>query len=171
MTPRRQALIVAVAMLIAAILQGRVAHAIAIRSAEPDFVLIVLACGAILNGTEQGAFLGFWGGVLTASLSTVNFGTYLASRTIAGALASSLQQLMIRDSVLVPPLIVLITTLVAQIVYSLMAPSMMVHHFKLWSHAIGGSALYNCLLAFPVYWFFRRLSAGYNKETPFAAST
>ena len=59
MIPARHVLLVAVLIWLAAIGQGRAAHAISIRGAQPDLPLIVLACGSLALGGARGALLGF----------------------------------------------------------------------------------------------------------------
>ena len=165
MIPARQVALVAFFLLIAAVLQGRGAHAIALRGAEPDFILVALACGATLVGGPRGAGLGFWAGLLTAALVPGTSGTFLVSRTLAGAFAGWLHGSVIRDSVVVPPLVGLSTTLVAELVYVLMAPT---HHLRAWAVARGGELLYNAVLALPLYFLMRRLHIGRQREDPFA---
>jgi rod shape-determining protein MreD len=147
-------------MLVAAVFQGRVAHAIHIRAAQPDFVLIVLTCSAILLGDTPGIVLGVWGGFLTAIMLPSYFGSYLASRTIAGAFAGTLQRFMIRDSLLVPSLAVMATTFIAQIIFLLMVP----HHPRIQVHFDSGELLYNAVLAFPIYFGLRKVLAGKESE-------
>ena len=165
MTAARQILIAAVFIGLAAALQGRGAHALRLSHAQPDFPLVTLGCAATLLGGARGVGLGFWAGLLTASLNPGTFGTYLASRTLAGAFAGWLHGSVIRDSVVVPPLVLLATTLVAEAIAVLMSPT---HHLRLWAAQVGGETLYNMLLALPVYFLLRRLGVGRQREDPFA---
>jgi hypothetical protein len=165
MIPARQVFLVALFLFVAAVLQGRVAHAIAIRGAQPDFILVVLACGGTLLGGGRVAGLGFWAGLLTGALIPGTVGTFLTSRTLAGAFAGWLHGTVIRDSIAVPPLAALTTTLVAEVVFVLMAPT---HHLRTWAGVRGGELLYNSLLAVPVYFLLSRLQIGRQKDDPFA---
>lgn len=165
MSAARQIATAAVLLCLAAVLQGRGAHALRLGAAQPDFVLVVLGCAATLLGGARGVGLGFWAGLLTAALSPGTFGTHLASRTLAGALAGWLHGSVIRDSVVVPPLVLLATTLVAEAIAVLMAPT---HHLRLWAAQVGGETLYNMALALPVYFLLRRLGVGRQREDPFA---
>ncbi len=165
MIPTRQVFLVALLLLLAAVLQGRVAHAIQVRGAQPDLPLVGLACGGTLLGGPRGAGLGFWAGLLTAALVPGTVGSFLTSRTLAGAFAGRLQGSVIRDSVVVPPLVTFATTLIAELIYVLMAPT---HHLRAWAAARGGEILYNTLLALPVYSLMRRLHIGHRREDPFA---
>lgn len=165
MTRARQTLLVFLAVFLAAVLQGRGAHALRIGIAQPDFVLVVLGCGATLIGGGRGTGLGFWAGLLSAALNPGALGSALASRTLAGALAGWFQSFVIRDSLLVPPLVVLATTLVTEVSFVLMTPT---HHLRLWAAQVGGETLYNMAFALPVYFTLRRLHIGRAREDPFA---
>ena len=157
------------ALLLAAALQGRLAHALHVRWAQPDFILVTLGCAATLLGGGRATFLGLWAGLLTAALIPGTFGTFLTSRTLAGALAGWVQRFLIRDSLLVPPLVVLAATLAAEAVYVLMAPGVARHPLRLWLLKVGGEALYNMLFAFPVFFLLRRLGLGHVPDDPFGA--
>ena len=169
MTVLRSLVWAILALLLAAALQGRLAHALHVRWAQPDFILVTLGCAATLLGGGRATFLGLWAGLLTAALVPGTFGTFLTSRTLAGALAGWVQRFLIRDSLLVPPLVVLAATLTAEMVYVLMAPGVARHPLRLWLFKVGGEALYNMLFAFPVFWLLRRLGLGHVPDDPFGA--
>lgn len=165
MTAPRQVVVMAAVLLLAAVLQGRLAHSMAIGRAQPDFVLVALSCGAILTGGASGIGLGFWAGLLTAALVAVTPGSFLVSRTVSGALAGWLQGSVIPGSLLVPPLVSLTATLTAEVIYVLMAPT---HHLRDWAVAVGGEAAYNMGLSFAAYALLRRLGMGHTPDDPFA---
>lgn len=168
MTALRSLIWAGLVLLLAAALQGRLAHAIHVRWAQPDFVLVTLGCAATLLGGGRGTFLGLWAGLLTAALVPGTFGTFLTSRTLAGALSGWLQRFLIRDSLLVPPLVVLAATLAAEAISVLMAPGV-ARHPRLWLFKVGGEAFYNMLFAFPVFWLLRRLGLGHVPDDPFGS--
>lgn len=167
MTPLRPLVFALLALLLAAALQGRAAHAIHIRWAQPDFVLVTLGCAAVLIGGSRATLLGLWAGLLTAALIPGTFRTFLTSRTLAGAFAGFLQRFLIRDSLLVPPLVALATTLTAEVVHVLMDPGIARHPFRLWLYKVVGETLYNMVLALPVYFLLRRLGLGQEPRDPF----
>lgn len=174
MTPGRQSFIAICFLLLAAVCQGRLAHAVAYRSAEPDFLLVVLACASMLVGGYWGVGLGFLTGYLTAALYAdpfVPFGTILASRTIAGAFAAGLQRSVIRDSLLVPPLVVAVTTFVCDCVFAAMDPHAWLHHTKQWFRLQVGQLLFNTVLSYPVYLILRKCGLGFRKEDPFGIAS
>lgn len=148
------------AVFVAAIAQGRLSHALHICWAQPDFPLLTLACAGVLLGGNQATFLGLWTGLLTAAMIPGTFGTLLTSRVLSGTLAGYLSRFVIRDSVLVPPLVTLLVTGTAEVVRVLMAPGLSLHPIHLWLEKVGGEMLYNALLSLPVYFLLRRLGLG-----------
>lgn len=164
----RQNGVLAVLLLIAAIFQGRLAHSMVVHGAQPDFVLVTLACGATLIGGAGGIGLGLWAGLLTAALVPQTLGTFLVSRLAGGAFAGWLAGLVIQRSLIVPPLTALATTLVTEIVYVLMAPT---HHLRWWAGAVAGEAACNMLWAIPIFLLLRRLGIGHKPDDPFGHSS
>ena len=168
MIPTRYVLPAALIIWLAAILQGRAAHALSIHGAQPDLPLVVLSCGSLLVGSARGAALGFWTGLLAASAFPQTYGSLFVSRILAGAFAGGFGRNLIRDNWIVPPLIVLATTGLAELIYVLMAPSLAVHHVRHWAELTGGEVLYNTAFALPVYLFLRLLQVGRQpEEDPF----
>ena len=165
MIPARHVVLAALLLVLAAAAQGRVAHAIAIRHAQPDFLLVTLSCVAVLLGPTRGVWLGVWSGLLTVALLPITPGSFLASRTLAGAWAGWLQGSVIQNSVWTPPLCALSTTLLAQGAYVLMAPT---HHLRAWAVMVAGQCAYNAVLSFPLYAGLRKVGVGRRREDPFA---
>ncbi len=167
MIPARHVVLVAVLIWLAAILQGRAAHALSIHGAQPDLPLIVLACGALLLGSARGTLLGFWAGLLAAASLPMTYGSLFASRIAAGAFAGSFGRSLIRDNLIVPPLVVLAATLLAETISVLMAPGPAVHHVRRWLWLLAGEVLYNTLLALPVSLLLRLCRVGRVTADPF----
>lgn len=151
-------------VLFAAIIQAGYGHDLSVDRAQPDFILVVAICGGVLTGPVRATFTGLWAGLLTAVLSDINYGSLLVSRTAAGIFAGWLHNHVIRDSVVVPPLVVLGGTLIAEVIYFLMAPTRDLHW---WVRMVGGEALYNMALSFPVYFGLRAIGMGPEPVSPF----
>jgi rod shape-determining protein MreD len=64
--PAAELVRLAVLLLAATLLQTLIAPNLRILGANPDFMLIVVACVGLLRGSEAGALFGFAGGVLVA---------------------------------------------------------------------------------------------------------
>ena len=167
MIPKRQMLLAAFLVWGAAILQGRVAHAISIRGAQPDFPLVVLTGSAILVGSLRGSLLGFWAGLLAAASFPAAYGSVFASRIVAGAFAGSLGSSLIRTNLLVPPLVTLAATALTETVCLLMAPGLALHYPRRWLLQTGSEICYNTVLALPIYLLLRFCRIGQLREDPF----
>jgi len=161
--PKRQIVLLAALLALAAALQGTSAHALQVFGAQPNLTLIVLACGASLVGGVYGIGLGLWAGLLTAAQVPGGYGSLLTSFTLAGAFAGGLRRNLTAGNPLVPFLVVLPTTLVAQGVYLLMNP----HGVHRWLFAALGELVYNLVLAIPLYWLLRKLGVGRLRDDPF----
>ena len=167
MIPARHVLLVAFLIWLAAVGQGRAAHALSIRAAQPDLPLIVLACGALPLGSARGALLGFWAGLLTAAASPLTYGSLFVSRIAAGAFAGGFGRGLIRDNLIVPPLVVLAATGLTEGLGALIAPGAAVHDVRHWLWTLGGEMLYNALLAVPVSLLLRLFRVGEVTADPF----
>ncbi len=167
MIPTRQMVLAAFLLWLAAVLQGRVAHAVAFRGAQPDLPLVVLSSSALLVGSLRGSILGFWAGLLAASSFPVAYGSVFAGRIVAGAFAGSLGSNLIRANLLVPPLVTLAASLLAEGVSTLIAPNPALHHLRRWGVQTGEEVLYNTGLALPVYFALRLCRIGQIRDDPF----
>lgn len=167
MIPTRQVVLAALFVWLAIIFQGRLAHAIVFRGAQPDFPLVVLASSAILVGSLRGTLLGFWAGLLAAAALPTAYGSVFAGRIAAGAFAGRFGSRLIRTNLLVPPLVTLAASLLAEIVPALVAPGPALHHPRLWLVQAGGEVAYNTVLALPVYLALRVCRIGQLRDDPF----
>ncbi len=167
MIPPRQVVLAAFLLWSAAVLQGRVAHAVSIRGAEPDFPLVVLSGSAILVGSLRGTLLGFWAGLLAAASLPATYGSMFASRIVAGAFAGSFGSSLIRTNLLVPPLVTLAASLLAELVCTLIAPGPALHHSRRWLIQAAGEILYNMALAVPIFLLLRVCRIGQLRDDPF----
>ena len=167
MIPLSQVLMAMLAVWAAAVLQGRCAHALSIHGAQPDLPLVVLACASLLVGSARGAVLGFWAGLLAAAAFPVTYGSLFVSRILAGAFAGGFGRSLIRENLVVPPLVVLAATVLAELISVLMAPGAAIHHLRRWLVLAGGETLYNTLLALPVFLLLRLIRIGVPREDPF----
>ncbi len=167
MIPTRQMALAAFLLWLAAVLQGRVSHAMAFRGAQPDLPLVFLCVCAILVGSLRGSILGFWAGLLAAAAFPAAYGSLFASRIVAGAFAGTLGSSLIRANLFVPPLVTLAASLLAEGICTLIAPNPALHHLRRWGVQAGGEVCYNTALALPAYLGLRLCRIGQIREDPF----
>lgn len=71
-------------VVVAALLQSIVGPSLPLLRGRPDFVLVVVLAWAMLRGSNEGAFVGFLGGVLLDSVSYTPFGVASALLGLLG---------------------------------------------------------------------------------------
>lgn len=77
-------LIAAGLLLLAALLQSLVGPSMPLVRGRPDFPLVIVLAWAMLRGSNEGAIVGFLGGVLLDSVSYTRFGLNAALLGVAG---------------------------------------------------------------------------------------
>ena len=165
--PLRQMLLILFLLWIAALLQGRFAHTVSIRGAEPDLPLVMLSLCALLVGGVRGGLFGFWTGLLAAVALPTFYGSVFTGRLAAGIFAGSLGGSLSRANLLVPPLVTLAATLLSEIVGTLIAPGPALHHHRLWLVQTCTELLYNTALALPVSLLLRVCRVGQEEQDTF----
>jgi len=127
---------------------------IAIVGAVPDFLMISAACLGLFATPRGGALAGFLAGVLHGALAGANLGSYAVSRAVAGFLAGTMNTFEFESSPVVAFFVTGVTTIVAQLLLMFVAPPPSLISFLL---ATIGSAVYNGVLAMPLYALLRRI--------------
>ena len=149
----RHAITIAIALMLAVLLQARMASSITVWLARPDFVTVTIVCLALLTGFRRATIGGLCGGFLFAALCGANFGSFMVSRSVAGGLLGKLPRSVQRDNAYVPTIAVFIGTIVAEVVYFIMSPASPVGW---WTKMLLAQAVYNTIITLPVYWLLQR---------------
>jgi rod shape-determining protein MreD len=135
--------------LIGSAAQSTIAYPLySLLGAQPDFLLTILLCAALLSDAATGCVLGFAGGLLSAALIGQTVGTLLVTRTVAGFLAGRFTARVFEANTLVVMLGVLVTSLATYLLQTLVAPQRI--ELALWLRAIIGGALWNAALSLPI---------------------
>ncbi len=134
--------------------QRSVAPYVAIGGVVPDFLLIATGCLALFGSRRSGSVIGFFAGVLEGALAGANLAAYAVSRTIGGFVAGWFTSLEFEANAGVAFFIVLATSVLAQLLLVFVAPPGQLVPFLL---ATIGSAVYNGVLAMPLYALLRRV--------------
>jgi rod shape-determining protein MreD len=148
------AVTVVVLFYLAAALQQSIAYRMGVFGTRPDFLLVALSALSLMGTRRQSVWYGFVAGLLMGSISGANLGQYVASRTVAGLLFGWATVLDFQAGWITTFLGAAGVTLVAQFSLMLLAPP----------SGIGGfvadtirMAMYNGVLAMPVYALLRRI--------------
>lgn len=134
--------------------QRAVSPYISIGGVAPDFLLIVVGCLSLFGTRRSGSIIGFFAGVLQGALAGANLAAYAISRTIAGFVAGWFSALEFEAGAVVASTVVFAVTLIAQFLLMFVAPPGQIGGFLL---ATIGSAVYNGVLAMPLYALLRRV--------------
>jgi rod shape-determining protein MreD len=137
-----------VGLWIAVILQQSIAVRLSIFGARPDFLLLFIVPLSLLTSRPGGTLLGFFAGLLQGATTGVFMAQYVASRTIAGFMASWSRGFGMHVNWGVACVTTIILTIVARLIYMFLAAPPGVMRFL--GDTIG-SAMYNGVLAIPVY--------------------
>lgn len=157
MTPQTvRNLRLAAALLLAALVQLGFAPSIGIRGVRPDLLLSTALLSAMFSEANGGAALGFFAGLIHASFaapSAGGFGSLIVSRILVCFGVGWLEERIYRDNGLLAVVIVGIGTLLTEGVFFILSPQ---RHLVHWTRSIGGTTLYNLVLAYPLYLLLRR---------------
>jgi rod shape-determining protein MreD len=119
--------------------------------------MVMGASVALLSTPLGGAWAGFFSGLLQGALAGANLTAYVISRILPAFGIAWMSDLDIRIAPAVAGLIVAAATLVSQLLLMFLAPPPQILSFL---GATIGTAMYNGVLAIPVYSLLRRLFKG-----------
>jgi rod shape-determining protein MreD len=128
-------------------LQAGLSWRLSFIGGQPDFLLALALCGALLTDAPTGAAAGFVSGLMTAAITGQTMGTYLVTRTVAAALVGWLRKRFVRAGVLITLLGVGAGSIVASVLYGLSNPRIGMGN---WLSLTFVGALFNILVALPV---------------------
>jgi len=147
----------------ALVLQTTVLDFIRIAGVKPDLVLLLVTFNGFLQGSREGSFFGFTGGLLQDLLLGGNIGHNAMAAAAAGYVAGFFGSKVYKDNFLIVIAVTMITTLAGQVVYYLLL-SFLGIFIPLW-HALVfimlPTSAYNALLV-PIFYgrFYRSSTEG-----------
>lgn len=119
---------------------------------QPDFLLALALCAALLTDAPTGAAAGFLSGLMTAAVTGQTMGTYLVTRTVAAALVGWLRKRFVKAGVFITLLGVGAGSVLAGVLYGLSNPRIGLSH---WVSLTFVGALFNMIVALPVAFLLR----------------
>ncbi len=158
MTKITFAIILSVA--IAGAAQNTIAYRLAIAGIYPDFLLVTVVVLGLVTGESYGAISGGLAGFVHASLAGSSFGTFILSRAILGFVAGLVKGALFQDNPAVIFIAAFIATITGETVFILFNPPV---GLFAWASALPFTAMYNGIIAMPIYWLLRRLIHPKNK--------
>lgn len=157
----------AVALFLALLVQATFASTLQVAGARPDFLLCVALILSLFTHVNGAATTGFFAGLLHASLAAPpqgGFGSLIVSRMLACALIGWLEERLYRDHMLSALVLVTIGTVLAELLYFVIAPHPNILH---WAHHMGLTSLYNGALSLILYPIVRRLIGAHRAHDMF----
>lgn len=144
----------AICLYMGCVLQLALSQPASVFGIQPDFVLVAVASlGMCLNRTPAAAW-GVAGGIMEGALVGANLTHYAISRAVAGFVAAWTRRMRFESTLPVVGLTVAFATIVGQILFMFTAAPRGIVGFL--GDTIG-SAMYNGVLAMPVYSLLRRV--------------
>jgi len=101
----------------ALILQTTVLDLIRVAGVKPDLILLLVTFNGFLQGSREGSFFGFTGGLLKDLLVGGNIGHNALAAAAAGYLAGFFGSRFYKDNVFIVIFVTMITSLAGQVVY------------------------------------------------------
>ena len=147
-------LIAAFCIWVAAALQESVAWKLAIFGARPEFLLVVLATLCMFTNRLGGTLLGFFTGFAFGAIAGANLTWYVVSRSIAGFLDGWSGGLGLQGNIPLAGLNAFFVTIFAELLLMFFIAPKGIASFVA---ATIGSAIYNGVLAMPMYMLLRRV--------------
>lgn len=148
-------LVPALALFLAGAIQQAVAIRVAVVGAVPDLVLTVAICTALTSRRAKAAGIGFAGGLIEGALAGANTSAYAISRTLSAFCASWSKALGFELSILAAGVVTFFATILAELTWMFIGLRSGIGGFVA---ATIGTALYNGVLAMPLFALLRRLA-------------
>lgn len=137
-----------------AVLQHGLAHHVAVFGVVPDFLLVAMTPVAMLSRPSAALWAGFFCGIAHGAVAGANLAHYVVSRAVAALGLSATNLLGIELSTVAAGVSAAAATLGAQLLLLFLAPPASIGSFLT---ATIGTAMYNGVLAMPLYALLRRL--------------
>lgn len=103
----------------ALIVQAVIVPRIAIKTAKPDLILIVIATYAFLEGPSAGSITGFFGGLLKDLITVGGSGINILTMTIVGYLSGLFERNLFGSRSVLAMLIMFVVSSFSQLLYAL----------------------------------------------------
>jgi rod shape-determining protein MreD len=133
----------------------------------PDFVLILVVVLGLTEGSETGAKIGFWSGLLEDIFMGGHIGIGAFTKVIIGYLAGLARMAVFFENVFLAVVVVLAATLLNDLIYALFMFLLgRIISLKLLLFKITfGSAIYNALIT-PIVFYFKIKIVSRREELP-----
>lgn len=144
-----------VALWLAVVLNNGLAPHLSIGGIRPDFLLAVMCVLGLMTRPASAAWVGLVAGIMHAGIAGANLTHYAASRAIAAFGISLGRDTTFEAGPVFAAIAAVLGTLLAEGIFLLFAPPPNIGSF---AQATIGTAIYNGVLAMPLFAVLRRLA-------------
>ena len=147
-------LIAILTLWIAGGLQQAVAFQVSAGGVAPDFLLVAIVSLSLFSLRRNGSVVGFIGGALHGAIAGGHMAAYVITRTLVGLCVGWVTGMEFEGNTAVAAIVTAAATLASQLTFLLMNP-----HGAILSALLAtiGSAVYNGVLAIPLYALLRKV--------------
>lgn len=140
---------------LAGVLQQSLSQRMAIFGVPPDFLLVAMGAMALLTHRTKATSFGFLAGLIQGALSGANMAHYIVSRSVSAFAMATVSRSGLQIGLLLAGVLCAGMTVLAQFLLLFLAPPRDILSFI---GATIGTAVYNGVLAMPLYALLRRFA-------------
>jgi len=151
------------------LIQATIVPHIAIRTAKPDLILIVVATYAFLEGPAAGSIIGFFGGLLKDLITLGGVGINILTMTIVGYLAGLFERNLFGSKSALAMITMFVVSVFSQLLYAL-ASFIFGEPIDLWMsirYVILPSAVYTSLITLFIFSILIKILSHQREDTVF----
>lgn len=148
-----RAFVIGIILIVAFILQSTIFHYLEVWGTKPNLIIMIIVYFALIRGSVEGAIVGLFAGVLMDILAGRVFGLHSLIGMYIGILAGNFNKRFFKDNYLVALLFTFLFSFLYEFLFYIL-------NFFIWGETrilyvlqniIIPEAVYNCILAIPVY--------------------
>jgi rod shape-determining protein MreD len=134
--------------------QQGVAFQVSAGGVGPDYPLVVVVCASLFASRRNGSILGFLAGLIHGAIAGGHMAAYVVTRTLVGFVVGWFAGMEFEGNIAVGFIVTAAATLTTQLTFLLLNPRGAIFASVL---ATIGSAMYNGVLAIPLYALLKKV--------------
>ena len=153
-------------LLVAILIETSFGNDLRVSGVAPDLMVLVAICAGLTGGTEAGAWVGFWSGLVTdVFLTSTPLGLSALTYCLIGASVGALRASVLPESRLVTPVIALVASAAAVLLWVALGDVLGQHQLvgagRSWILRVAlVEAVWAAVLSLPVGWLYARAARG-----------
>lgn len=156
---------IALLLIVATVLQTSIGSDLRVLHVAPDLMIVVTICAGLAGGTEAGAWVGFWAGLLTDVFLPTPMGLSALTYLLVGAGVGALRSSFLQDRHALLPLAGFVGTAAGVLLFILagdvLGQTQLVGAGRSWLiRVVLVEAVWSAVLAIPVGFVYRWMARG-----------